>query len=492
MKHTLYIYIAAISVALSAGLMTSCSEELEDSIFDTTVKSLDKNLYTFPLDTFLIKNYQEPYNLEYIYRMRDVSSDMNYNLVPTTYENSVDFAVLCKYLWLDAYTDLTGSQAFLRQYCPRIIHLIGSPGYNPSTGTEKLGEAEGGKKITLMKGNSLDFNSIDQLNEYYFKTMHHEFGHILHQNKLYPSDFKLISKGMYSALSWQDTPDSIALSHGFISQYSANGDSDDWVELLANYLVKSPQQWNAMLVTAGYDWDQVESVAADSFDLPLQNGVSRNIMGYLDHTKIDSITYNSDGTVEQYKVVRRAIARDDMGRIILNDEQGTLVFIGNGLTAEQDSIYKESRTPSENRKHVTGEDGKGWTFRLCSDSTAIEVTDDMIRYLTDKDAIDGPALINKKLEMVREWLQTSFEINLEDLRTLIHTREFLTDEDGNFILDEKNRYINRLTADANTYPAIKKEVTEMAQKLSELFGREIEPKNTIIEQLRESVYQYRQ
>jgi hypothetical protein len=36
------------------------------------------------------------------------------------------------------------------------------------------------------------------MNEYYFKTMHHEFVHILHQTKNYPKDFEQISAGNYS------------------------------------------------------------------------------------------------------------------------------------------------------------------------------------------------------------------------------------------------------------------------------------------------------
>ena len=56
-----------------------------------------------------------------------------------------------------------------------------------------LGTAEGGKKITLYEVNSLDFENVDieVLNEYYFKTMHHEFAHILHQKRNY--DHRLIA-----------------------------------------------------------------------------------------------------------------------------------------------------------------------------------------------------------------------------------------------------------------------------------------------------------
>ena len=45
--------------------------------------------------------------------------------------------------------------------------------------------------------NSLDFENVDieVLNEYYFKTMHHEFAHILHQKRNYDPSFDRITEG---------------------------------------------------------------------------------------------------------------------------------------------------------------------------------------------------------------------------------------------------------------------------------------------------------
>ena len=86
---------------------------------------MDRSAYTFPLDTFVKKNFLEPYNLKYIYKMEDVGSDMQKNLVPATYEKSVDLAVLVKYLWLDVYAKLAGEkEVFLKKYSPRIIHSL--------------------------------------------------------------------------------------------------------------------------------------------------------------------------------------------------------------------------------------------------------------------------------------------------------------------------------------------------------------------------------
>ena len=101
-----------IATALTASIgFTACSEDdLGPSIYDTTEYPLDRSAYTFPLDTFVKKNFLEPYNLKYIYKMEDVGSDMQKNLVPATYEKSIDLAVLVKYLWLDVYAKLAGEK----------------------------------------------------------------------------------------------------------------------------------------------------------------------------------------------------------------------------------------------------------------------------------------------------------------------------------------------------------------------------------------------
>ena len=142
-------------VAVSAMSLSSCSEDkLGDTIFPDVDESLDPTSYTYKLDKFLKENYLEKYNLTFLYKMPDVSTNMNYNLVPATYENSIDLAVLCKHLWFDVYDKVAGPD-FLKTYGPRIILLIGSPAYNPTSGTEIVGLAEGGIKISLFKVNAM-------------------------------------------------------------------------------------------------------------------------------------------------------------------------------------------------------------------------------------------------------------------------------------------------------------------------------------------------
>ena len=57
-----------------------------------------------------------------------------------------------------------------------------------------------GKAIPFL--NELDVNNIEDLNEYYFKTMHHEFAHILHQRKNYDVAFDRITEDSYVGSNW--------------------------------------------------------------------------------------------------------------------------------------------------------------------------------------------------------------------------------------------------------------------------------------------------
>lgn len=239
-----------ISILLSLLLLLSCSqdEEFGPSIFDMEDQLVEGSA-SYEFDAWLRQAYLVPYNLDFRYRMEDVGSDMDYNLVPTSFEKAQQMAKLVKYLWFDVYGTVV-SPEFLKENGPRIIHLIGSPAYNPISGTMLLGTAEGGLKVTLFRCNELDPTDVDLLNEYYFKTMHHEFAHILHQKRNYPVEFGLISQGKYNPLGWQYKTDSEAATLGFVSPYAGSQNREDFVEIIANYLVKSGMQWSDILELA--------------------------------------------------------------------------------------------------------------------------------------------------------------------------------------------------------------------------------------------------
>lgn len=238
-------------------VLPACGDDELDpeSIFSTEEAELDPNSASYELDKWLEDNYLKPYNLQFRYKMQDVGTDMNYNLVPATYSNSVDLAVLTKYLWFDVY-DKVVSPDFLKLYGPRIIHLIGSPAYNPANGTMILGLAEGGLKVSLFRVNSMDVTDFNMLNEYYFQTMHHEFAHILHQTRTYPREFDEISVDYYDPMGWQNRNMEMCYSLGFTSDYASSEAREDFAETIANYITKTDEQWNYMLEAATYGWQQ--------------------------------------------------------------------------------------------------------------------------------------------------------------------------------------------------------------------------------------------
>ncbi|RHE83572.1 zinc-binding metallopeptidase [Bacteroides intestinalis] len=242
MKKYIYTLLFAASIVLGA-----CSEDKLDShsIFNTESPERDA------FDTWLLLNYVVPYNIQFNYKYIDKESDNTYNLIPAEYDKCVAMAKLTKYLWIDSYNELLG-EAFIKTYCPRMIQLIGSKAYN-SQGSVVLGTAEGGLKITLYNVNELNANSpdIDFLNTWFFKTMHHEFAHILHQTKNYSTDFNLISTD-YQGPSWLNLEsDEVANTMGFITRYASFSPDEDFVEIISNYITHDAGYWENVLNNGG-------------------------------------------------------------------------------------------------------------------------------------------------------------------------------------------------------------------------------------------------
>ena len=307
-------FLVGVAAVVTLGFVSCSEDDLGPTIFDTREYSLDRSSYTFPLDTFLKVTYLEPYNLKFIYRMEDIGSDMTKNLTPASYEKSVELAVLLKYLWLSVY-EKYASPDFFKINAPRIIHVIGSKNYNPSQGTETLGEAGGGLKISLFNTNNLDVANIDVLNEYFIKTIHHEFAHILDQTHLRPTSFNLISRSQYDASTWTETPDSLAAGRGFVSPYASSAAGEDWVEVLANYVTRDSVSWSQLMQTASYEWEELDMEYSDY----RKRAVGANL---------DTVGYYRETANGQGKVYRRVCARYSDDYVSL-DENGNVQWLHN-------------------------------------------------------------------------------------------------------------------------------------------------------------------
>lgn len=259
-------YSRYIILSLFAGAMAACSsdDDFTESIYDTNIPVYDETAATYPFDKWIYDNFTEPYNVQIQYKFNFNASDMDFQLSPAEYNRSQLLSHFVRHLFYDVYTecrpaDEENKENFMKKYGPRLFHYIGSSGYSPSTGTEVLGTASGGVKITLYNVNemkpyseSVEYTSgdIDQLNDRYFHTMHHEFSHILHQTKSYPVTFGQVTSGTYDASNWQDRDSTTTHRLGYVTHYASSANTEDFVEVLSCIITDTEWRWMHRLISA--------------------------------------------------------------------------------------------------------------------------------------------------------------------------------------------------------------------------------------------------
>ncbi len=365
MKKIQYYISALLLVAVAAMAFSSCSEDkLGPTIFPDVDETLDPNSYSYKLDKFLKENYLDKYNLTFLYKMPDISTNMNYNLVPAQYNNAVDLAVLCKHLWFDVYDKVAGPE-FLKLYGPRILLMVGSPAYNPSSGSETVGLAEGGIKITLFKVNAMDINDFQMMNDLYFHTMHHEFSHILHQTKTYPPEFNTISVGKYDATNWTGRGNEVC-SKGFVTPYASSEYREDFAETTACYIVYTDAQWATLMDLASRGWTTASS----------------------DEDNPDAAYYSF------------------------------FYYKNNDAEADQTAVY-----PADERfiNTVVNEDGS--VTRYWKNERDTQGNRIVVHPVEDKDGVNGAEAILQKVQIIREWFRTAWGIELDELRDEVQYRQ---------------------------------------------------------------------
>ena len=275
-------YILHTVLVLAALSAVSCVKETMSENSVITVSERKKNDF----DRWLEANFLLPYNIDFKYRFEMNESDMNYFTIPADYEYSIVMAHLVKYLCVETYDEVAGI-TFTRSYFPKMFFLTGEWEYR-NNGTIILGTAEGGKKIFLAGVNLLEEtltkgygdyagNPTESLNHYFIKTIHHEFTHILNQNVDYPVDFSMITGTSYVADSWSDAPyNKEFLQNGFITDYAQHSDTEDFAEMLSEYITHSQAWWDEQIAKAGdkgylidAKLDIVRNYMRDNFNIDL-------------------------------------------------------------------------------------------------------------------------------------------------------------------------------------------------------------------------------
>ena len=260
-------YIYSIMMVLGLLSLSSCLSdriESESVIKDTTVEQND-------FDRWLEVNFLKPYNIEFMYRYALNESDKGFYTVPAGYEPSIIYAHLVKYLCIDTYDEIAGV-TFTRSYFPKMFFLIGTWEYR-NNGSIVLGTAEAGKKIMLAGVNDLPFvfenyegAELDgYLNQYYIKTIHHEFTHILNQTKVFSDSFKQITATTYVADACFDT-DNYWRGRGYISAYAQSEPREDFAEMLSEYVTHNAAWWQEQMAAASAETKTVRETTPSAED----------------------------------------------------------------------------------------------------------------------------------------------------------------------------------------------------------------------------------
>lgn len=467
MKKILYITL----VALTTLMVSSCREDVfTESIFDTDIPTVDQNSATAPFDQWLEDNFRKPFNTEINYKFNLTSTSLGYQLAPSDYKKSQLLSQFIKYLFYDVYNkygekDAAGNEIFMRKYGPRIFQFIGSKQLSASTGTETLGYASGGVKITLINVNEMKIvdtdaeghptstfsgQDVQNLNYFQFHTMHHEFSHIMHQTKTMPVTYAQVTPAGYVARDWQKTDSITAHNKGFTTHYAQSSGYEDFVETLSCVITNSDICWMFRLVNmcanGGYNKSNKEEV----YTLIDSLGISKDVLEDPNAEWNKLYFYNefdNDGNptgmrVTQYHLVdsQEKNNADDKaykyGVQVPDSKDPTKMVIKEGVPT---SYWTAEEADEENQKHLVpdakgrnpGDDGyvdtyeKGYkkvkefdkkdpmTFAAFMDS----LTDD------DSGEVKGMMAFLKKLEIATTWYTEEWGLHLFEMRKEVRERQ---------------------------------------------------------------------
>lgn len=219
---------------LGIALCSLCSCSEEDFTPNQQIVGLGGDEFEWTAnDQWIYDNLTQPYNIDVKYRWDQSELDLNKMVVPVKEEVVVPVLRAVKKAFIDPYESEAGT-TFVAKLTPKRYVLVGSPSYN-TNGTITLGTAEGGRKIVLYRLNWYASGDATLLPEI-LRTCHHEFGHTMHQTKMYPTEYKSITPAGYTT-SWNNTTDDDAVKLGFISPYSRSSSDEDFVEMIARILV---------------------------------------------------------------------------------------------------------------------------------------------------------------------------------------------------------------------------------------------------------------
>lgn len=218
-----YRVLYAICALFAMGTLASCSSE--DSLRSESVLKTSPEEKT-ALDNWIDTQFLYTYNINVIYKYNQYKTDMDRYLTPAKVENVKPALEVIESIWLDTYRKVGGA-LFVKQNAARELVLIGSRNLNEN-GTNTLGVAEAGWRISMFKVDDLNFKSEFEVKEF-IHTIQHEFVHILNQTAPYDPKYGLVTPSDYM-VDWQNGTTTEARRLGFISNYARTNVAEDFAE----------------------------------------------------------------------------------------------------------------------------------------------------------------------------------------------------------------------------------------------------------------------
>ncbi|MFC3196698.1 putative zinc-binding metallopeptidase [Parapedobacter deserti] len=234
--------IACMHVVIVAWLGGACDKA--ETLPDTPIVGLGGETWVKgPIDSWLDAEFLTPYNIEVKYKWDPFELNYQRNLVPIAEEKVEPVMAAVKDIWIKPYEKVAES-TFIKTYVPKQFVLAGSAEYN-TDGTVVLGQAEGGRKVLLLRLNRFERSNMGEVRQL-LHTIHHEFAHILHQSKLYPVAWKALNPQWYTA-TWYNNTDAAAHRQGLISAYAKANPDEDFVETISFLLVYGQAYYDSVI-----------------------------------------------------------------------------------------------------------------------------------------------------------------------------------------------------------------------------------------------------
>jgi substrate import-associated zinc metallohydrolase lipoprotein len=200
-------------------------------------------------DDWLYEEFVVPYNIDVKYKWDPFEVNVLNNYAPVEEEKAKMLMMAIKKVWIEPY-EKKGGPDIIKRVSPKRYVLIGSLEYT-SVGGATAGTAEGANKITIFNVNTFNLAN-DAIIKDRLSTVHHEYGHTLAANILYPEEWKSISKDSYTG-SWSNSAmtDADAMQRGFVSRYARANPDEDWAETIAEILINGREWFNKRAADAG-------------------------------------------------------------------------------------------------------------------------------------------------------------------------------------------------------------------------------------------------